>query len=694
MESRSNLAARVREIAPFHVMEVQTAARALEAAGRSVIHMEIGEPDFPTPAPVLAAAQRALADGGIYYTSALGIPELRDAIARHYADHLGVAVAPERVIVTAGSSAALLLVMALLVDRDDRILLADPGYPCNRHFVRILEGEPVGMPVGPDSGYQLSAELIERHWTPRTRGALIASPSNPTGTMVAPEEMRAHRGDRRAAVRAPDRRRDLPRPVLRRRAEIGAVARRRLRRRSVRRLQLFQVLQHDRMAPGLDRRAGAPRARPRDARAEPLHLAADAVPARRARLLRAGDPRDRRGAPARVPRPPRFPRAGAARARLRHPGDAERRLLRLCRQLALLARQRALLPRGAGRRAAWRSRRASISASHRASDHVRFAYTIEMAKLEEGVARLGAVPAAASATPRSPVAQTRVLQTTRLRQWRRSALVHRLALRRCWRSPAARRSNSTGRGSPGSSICSPARSPSTRSWQRRTDPALKERLARAQAIRAFASRELALPDNGSYTRYADLGRPFVVWNVFAAPELSLTPRQWCFPIAGCVNYRGYFAEADARAEGGAARGRPATTSTSAAFPRIRRSAISTIRCSPASSAIASRSSRGCCSTSSRTRSSTSRTTRRSTSRLRSRSRRRACALAGGAAAPARRRGARRGRRARRPLQAEFRALVRRTRERLDALYASDAPDADKRAARRRPSRRCAPSTSG
>jgi len=191
METRSSLAARVREIAPFHVMEVQTAARALEAAGRSVIHMEIGEPDFPTPAPVLAAAHLALADGGVYYTSALGIPELRQAIARHYADHLGVAVAPERVIVTAGSSAALLLVMALLVNRDDRILLSDPGYPCNRQFVRILEGDPCGIPVGPETGYQLSADLIERHWTPRTRGALIASPSNPTGTMVAAEELRA-----------------------------------------------------------------------------------------------------------------------------------------------------------------------------------------------------------------------------------------------------------------------------------------------------------------------------------------------------------------------------------------------------------------------------------------------------------------------------------------------------------------------
>ncbi|MFO1324912.1 MAG: pyridoxal phosphate-dependent aminotransferase [Burkholderiales bacterium] len=190
MESRIRTAARVAEIAPFHVMEVQTAARALEAKGRSVVHLEIGEPDFPTPAPVIAAAQRAIAAGDLYYTSALGLPALREAIAAHYADHYGVAVAPERIIVTAGSSAALLLVVALLVNRDDRILLADPGYPCNRHFVRVLEGEPVGIPVGPESNYQLTADLIGKHWTPGTRGALIASPSNPTGTVVPHDEMR------------------------------------------------------------------------------------------------------------------------------------------------------------------------------------------------------------------------------------------------------------------------------------------------------------------------------------------------------------------------------------------------------------------------------------------------------------------------------------------------------------------------
>jgi len=138
---------------------------------------------------VLAAAHAAIAGGAIYYTSALGLPALRRSIAGYYAERYRVKIAPERIVVTAGSSAALLLALALLVDRDEQILLADPGYPCNRHFVRTLEGEAVGIPVGPESGYQLSAGLIDRHWTPRTRGALIASPSNPTGTTVPWDEM-------------------------------------------------------------------------------------------------------------------------------------------------------------------------------------------------------------------------------------------------------------------------------------------------------------------------------------------------------------------------------------------------------------------------------------------------------------------------------------------------------------------------
>lgn len=189
MDARHGTAARVQDISPFHVMEVQTAARALEAAGRDVIHMEIGEPDFPTPEPVLAAAVAGIAGGAVYYTSALGLPELRGAISAYYDARYGVSIAPERIVVTAGSSAALLLTLALLVDRDDQILLADPGYPCNRHFVRTLEGEAVGIPVGPESSYQLTADLIARHWTQRTRGVLVASPSNPTGTTVPGEEM-------------------------------------------------------------------------------------------------------------------------------------------------------------------------------------------------------------------------------------------------------------------------------------------------------------------------------------------------------------------------------------------------------------------------------------------------------------------------------------------------------------------------
>src|SRR5271169_2814439 len=128
MDARSQIAARVHDIAPFHVMEVQSAARALEAAGRSIIHLEIGEPDFPTPEPVLVAARAGIAGGAVYYTSALGLPELRRAIATHYHTQYGVRVAPERIVVTAGSSAALLLTLALLVDRDEQILLADPGY--------------------------------------------------------------------------------------------------------------------------------------------------------------------------------------------------------------------------------------------------------------------------------------------------------------------------------------------------------------------------------------------------------------------------------------------------------------------------------------------------------------------------------------------------------------------------------------
>jgi aspartate/methionine/tyrosine aminotransferase len=179
------------DIAPFHVMELLTRARQLEAAGRDIVHMEVGEPDFPTPQPVIEAASAFIREGRVFYTPALGIPELREAIARFYLDRYGLDIAPERIAVTAGSSGALLLALGVLLDPGDELLLADPGYPCNRHFVRTLEGVPRALPVGPETDYQPTAEQLARHWTNRTKGLLVASPANPTGTMIPPAEMAA-----------------------------------------------------------------------------------------------------------------------------------------------------------------------------------------------------------------------------------------------------------------------------------------------------------------------------------------------------------------------------------------------------------------------------------------------------------------------------------------------------------------------
>ena len=179
------------EIAPFHVMALLARAKALEAAGRTIIHMEIGEPDFPTAAPIIAAGQRALAEGRTRYTAAAGLPELRQAISDHYRLRYGIAVPARRILLTPGASGALQLATAILVNPGERVLLADPGYPCNRHFVRLVEGEAVGIPVGPETGYQLTAALIERYWDERTTGVLLASPTNPTGTMIAPDELAA-----------------------------------------------------------------------------------------------------------------------------------------------------------------------------------------------------------------------------------------------------------------------------------------------------------------------------------------------------------------------------------------------------------------------------------------------------------------------------------------------------------------------
>ena len=178
-------------IAPFEVMEIQTLAREVEARGHDVIHLEIGEPDFRTPAPVVEAAKRALDTQPMNYTSALGLPALREAISRFYGERYGVHVPASRIVVTAGSSAALLLAFGVTLDEGDEVLMADPGYPCNRHFVRTLGGVPRAVPVGPETRYQLCAEHVRRHWSPRTRMAMVASPANPTGTLVTAEEAAA-----------------------------------------------------------------------------------------------------------------------------------------------------------------------------------------------------------------------------------------------------------------------------------------------------------------------------------------------------------------------------------------------------------------------------------------------------------------------------------------------------------------------
>ncbi|WP_414444131.1 pyridoxal phosphate-dependent aminotransferase [Burkholderia sp. 22PA0106] len=188
-ESLIRLASRVDAIQPFHVMEVVKQAALLEQAGRDVIHMSIGEPDFTAPEPVIEAAAAAMRRGVTQYTSALGIAPLREAIAAHYLRTYGLTIAPERIVVTAGASAALLLACLALVGRDDEVLMPDPSYPCNRHFVAAAEGRPVLVPSGPEARFQLTADDVRERWGDRTRGVLLASPSNPTGTSLAPDEL-------------------------------------------------------------------------------------------------------------------------------------------------------------------------------------------------------------------------------------------------------------------------------------------------------------------------------------------------------------------------------------------------------------------------------------------------------------------------------------------------------------------------
>ena len=188
-ENSVKYAERVRKIEPFRVMDIVARAAALEADGHDVVHMEVGEPDFPTPGAIVKAGQKALTAGKTKYTTAQGLPELRECISQQYMDWYGISIDPSRIFVTTGGSAALLLVTAMLLNVDEGFLMTDPGYPCNRHFLHAFEAEPQLVPVTADDHFQLTPALIERHWKDNTRGALIASPANPTGAVIARKDL-------------------------------------------------------------------------------------------------------------------------------------------------------------------------------------------------------------------------------------------------------------------------------------------------------------------------------------------------------------------------------------------------------------------------------------------------------------------------------------------------------------------------
>ncbi|MEK8052534.1 pyridoxal phosphate-dependent aminotransferase [Ideonella sp. DXS22W] len=192
------LARRLDHIEPFYVMECAKAAQQIAASpecdpargGERMIYLNIGEPDFTAPPLVQEAAERAIRAGRSQYTQALGLPELREAISGWYASRWGMNVPARRIIVTAGASAALQLACLALFEAGDEVLMPDPSYPCNRHFVAAAEAVARLLPASPEHRFQLDAEAVAQAWGPATRGVLLASPSNPTGTSIHPDEMR------------------------------------------------------------------------------------------------------------------------------------------------------------------------------------------------------------------------------------------------------------------------------------------------------------------------------------------------------------------------------------------------------------------------------------------------------------------------------------------------------------------------
>lgn len=181
---------RVNSVSPFYVMDLMARAKKLEKSGRHIIHMEVGEPDFSTPQPIIEAAKHFLDAGNVRYTTAQGLPELREKIAEYYWQEYNVRVPMERIFITPGASGALTVALATLLDDGDDVLMADPGYPCNSNLVTLFGGKAKTIPVGDNDGFQLSGKHITDAWSPATRGVMIASPSNPTGTMVSVDQLK------------------------------------------------------------------------------------------------------------------------------------------------------------------------------------------------------------------------------------------------------------------------------------------------------------------------------------------------------------------------------------------------------------------------------------------------------------------------------------------------------------------------
>lgn len=185
----ADYATRLSEISAFKAMKVFARATELQKSGMDVIHLEVGEPDFATPAPIVRAANHALEQGFTKYTPAQGIEPLRRAISEHYQNTYGIDVPFERIFVTAGGSGALLLATALTLNVGETLLMTDPCYPCNRHFLKSFDSQAQLIAVGAEHNYQLTAALVDNHWQANTKGVLLASPANPTGSIIARDEL-------------------------------------------------------------------------------------------------------------------------------------------------------------------------------------------------------------------------------------------------------------------------------------------------------------------------------------------------------------------------------------------------------------------------------------------------------------------------------------------------------------------------